>query len=47
MIYSYQEELVMRNRPVRSQIIRMGEMNPQSSREQLTQVSTDVITIQT
>jgi hypothetical protein len=31
------------DRPGGSQIMRMGEMNPQSSREQLTQVSTDVV----
>lgn len=31
------------DRPGGYQIMRMGEMNPQSSREQLTQVSTNVV----
>ena len=40
MIYSYLEERVMR-------IVRMSGVNPQSSREELTQLSTDVVPTQT
>lgn len=45
MIYSYLEERLSANRPGRSQI--MSGVNPQSSREELTQLSTDVVPTQT